>query len=250
MGIPFIPFGLLSPTDPQNPAATFNVGYVPYCDGSGMMGDNEVDSDGDGVSDRFFKGAKNLSASLDVIVRRYPSPDRIVLAENSAGGFAVHAALPLVRKLYPDVSIDVINDSGQGIANPGGIQALIEYWNAGAFFPISCSNCIGADGNLTDYHKYQLTQDPNIRMAYISSKQDETFAAVIAGGGAVFEAELIEAAAEINTAFPARFHSLIADGDEHTFLLSNFDYAVGGTTVKQWVANMVAISEAWVAVID
>ncbi|NRB47934.1 MAG: vtpJ-therm [Saprospiraceae bacterium] len=249
-GIPFIPFGLLSPTDPQNPAATFNVGYVPYCDGSGMMGDNEVDSDGDGVNDRFFKGAKNLSASLDVIVRRYPSPDRIVLAGNSAGGFAVHAVLPLVRKLYPDVSIDVINDSGQGIANPGGIEALIEYWNAGAFFPISCSNCIGADGNLTDYHKYQLTQDPNIRMAYISSKQDETFVAVIAGGGAVFEAELIEAAAEINTAFPARFHSLIADGDEHTFLLSNFDYAVGGTTVKQWVANMVAINEAWVTVID
>ena len=87
-------------------------------------------------------------------------------------------------------------------------------------------------------------------MAYISSKQDETFVAVIAGGGAVFEAELIEAAAEINTAFPARFHSLIADGDEHTFLLSNFDYAVGGTTVKQWVANMVAINEAWVTVID
>ena len=135
-GIPFIPFGMLSPTDTQNPVANYNVGYVPYCDGSGMMGDNEVDSDGDGIYDRFFRGVQNLSASLDVIFQTYPSPDRIVLAGNSAGGFAVHAALPLVRKLYPDVAIEVINDSGQGIANPGGMSTLIDYWNAGAFFPV------------------------------------------------------------------------------------------------------------------
>ena len=53
-GIPLVPFGILNPGDPQNPAANFNVGYVPYCDGSGMMGDNEVDSDDDGQNDRFF----------------------------------------------------------------------------------------------------------------------------------------------------------------------------------------------------
>ncbi len=76
-GIPFIPFGILNPSDAQNPTATYNVGYVPYCDGSGMMGDKDVDSDGDGVNDRFFTGAKNLSASLDVIARRDPSPDSI-----------------------------------------------------------------------------------------------------------------------------------------------------------------------------
>jgi hypothetical protein len=46
------------------------------------VGDNEVDSDGDGVNDRFFTGLKNLSASLDVIVQTYRSPDKIVLASN------------------------------------------------------------------------------------------------------------------------------------------------------------------------
>jgi len=38
-GIPFIPFGILSPSDPQNPVANYNVGYVPYCDGSMMSGE-------------------------------------------------------------------------------------------------------------------------------------------------------------------------------------------------------------------
>lgn len=249
-GIPLVPFGILNPADPQNPAASFNVGYVPYCDGSGMMGDNEIDSDGDGVNDRFFRGIQNLSASLDVIAKTYPAPNVIVLAGNSAGGFAVHAALPLVRKLYPNVRIELINDSGVGILDPGGMQTLITYWNAAAFFPSGCTDCIGADGNLTSYHKYQLTKDPNTRMAYISSKQDATFAPLIQGGGAAFEAQLIEAAGELKAAFPDRFNSLIANGDGHTFIIRDFTYPVGGTTVRDWVRKMMDQSADWNSVID
>ncbi len=206
-GIPLFPFGILNPADPQNPTSNFDVGYVPYCDGSGMMGD-------------------------------------------SAGGFAVHAALPLVRKLYPDVRIEVINDSGVGILSPGGMQTLIDYWNAGAFFPSSCTNCIGADGNLTDYHKYQLAQDPNIRMAYISSKQDATFAALIQGGAAAFEAQLIEASGELNAAFPDRFNCLIANGNGHTFLIRDFTFQLSTTSVRFWVNEMISESSTWNSVID
>ncbi len=248
--IPLVPFGILNPADPENPAANFDVGYVPYCDGSGMMGDNEVDSDGDGVNDRFFRGVQNLSASLDVIAQNYPSPEKIVLAGNSAGGFAVHAALPLVRKLYPNVRIDVINDSGVGILNPGAMQSLIDYWNAGAFFPSSCTDCIGADGNLTDYHKNQLTEDPNARLAYISSKQDATFAALIQGGGPAFETELIEAAEELKAAFPDRFNALIANGEDHTFLISDFTFQVGNTSVRSWVSDMINETAEWAQVIE
>ena len=69
-GIPLIPFGILSPNDPGNALSTYDVGYVPYCDGSAMIGDADVDSDGDGVNDRFFRGLQNLSAALDVIADR------------------------------------------------------------------------------------------------------------------------------------------------------------------------------------
>lgn len=247
-GIPFVNFGILNPNDATNPVASWNVGYVPYCDGSGMMGDNEVDSDGDGVNDRFFKGAKNLSASLDVIAKAYPSPGKIVLAGNSAGGFAVHAALALVRKLYPNTPIDVINDSGLGILNPGSMTELIEYWGAESFFPASCSDCIGADGNLTDYHKYQLAQDLNIRMAYVGSKQDETFAQML--GAANYETQVLEAAAEMNAAYADRFNCIIANGDQHTFLISQYGYSVAGTTIKAWVSQMVNDDTNWESTID
>ena len=247
-GIPYIPFGILNPNDAQNPVANYNVGYVPYCDGSMMSGDNEVDSDGDGVNDRFFKGLQNLSASLDVIVQNYPSPEKIVLAGNSAGGFAVHAALPLVRKLYPEARIYVVNDSGQGIGNPGGFEGLFNYWNSNAFIPASCTDCIGEDGNLTGLHDYQLAKDDNIRMAYISSKQDSIGSASM--GGPAFEAQLIEAATELNNTHPERFQSLIDNGDAHTYIIRSFDLEIGSITVRQWLADMINESEDWDTIIE
>ncbi|GAB5473093.1 MAG: hypothetical protein Mars2KO_11920 [Maribacter sp.] len=249
-GIPLIPFGILNPDDLQNPTANYDVGYLPYCDGSQMMGDNEVDSDNDGVNDRFFRGAQNLSASLDVIFQTYPNPENIVLAGNSAGGFAVHNALPLVRRLYPDVNIFLINDSGNGIANPDGLEFLINYWGASSFLPVSCEDCIGEDGNMTGYHKYQLDKDENIRMAYISSKQDSVLSAAFSGGGPAFEAELLEAVEELKQAHPERFNGLIDNGEAHTYIIRQFDTEVGVVSVRQRVADMLNGNTEWTTVIE
>ena len=249
-GIPFFPIGILSPQDAQNPVADYDVGYVPYCDGTAFMGDTDVDSDGDGTNDRYFRGLQNLSASLDVIVRNYPNPEKIVIAGNSAGGFAVHSALPLVRLLYPEAPIYVINDSGVGILDPGGMNSLITYWNAGAFFPPSCDDCIGDDGNLTGLHAYQLEKDTNAKLAYISSKQDETIAMTLSGGGTSLETQLLEAATELNTRFPDRFHSMIANGDQHTYLIRTYNAPVGGVPVRDWVSAMINNTSAWNSIVE
>lgn len=244
------PFGILDAFDPGNPAATFDVGYLPYCDGTFFTGDADRDSDGDGADDRFFRGIQNLSASLDVIAGRYPAPSRILLAGNSAGGFGVHYALPLVRKLYPGVPIELVNDSGVGIASPGTLETFNDYWNSAAFYPASCPTCIGEDGHLTDYHKYQLGEDDDVRMAFISSKQDEVLTEGLMIDGATFEAGLLPAMAELREAFPGRFRSLIADGDEHTFIIRQFDYPIAGITVRQWLAAMLGGGDDWVSLSD
>ena len=243
-------FGLLSDANPANPAAQYNVGYLPYCDGSLWSGDRDTDSDGDGRDDRFFRGLQNLSASLDIIAERYPAPRVIFLTGNSAGGFGTHMALPLVRKLYPDVAIELINDSGVGISAPGSQLALNEYWNSGAFFPASCDDCIGDDGHLTGYHQYQLNEDPNLRMGFMSTKQDAVIEERLMIGGPAFETALLEAMSELRAANPDRFRSLIADGDGHTFILRDFERVVGGTSVRQWVEAMLDGGNAWVSVTD
>jgi hypothetical protein len=249
VGLPLFNVGILEAGNPANPATDFDLGYVPYCDGTTFTGDRDVDSDGDGSNDRFFRGIQNLSASLDVIANTYPAPTRILLAGNSAGGFGVHYALPLVRKLYPEVPIEIVNDSGMGIYQPGTQERLNDYWNSAAFFPASCSTCIGDDGNLTDYHKYQLDEDENVRMGFISSTADE----VITGSGIdpeVFGAELIQTVAELEESHPGRFHSLISFTDEHTYIIKQFDFGIGDTTVRQWVTDMLGRSDNWVSVSD
>ena len=250
--IPGVPRrGIMDPDDPANPAAGFDMAYVPYCDGTLFIGDTDVDSDGDGMNDRFFRGLQNLSASLNVIHAAYPAPRRILLAGNSAGGLGVHFALPLVRKLYPSTPIDLVNDSGVGIYEPGTVELLVEYWNGGSAIPADCADCIGEDGNLTGFHDYQLDEDAGLRVAFISSRQDEvitgTFGLI---SPEAFEAQLLEAVDELVTAHPDRFASLIAAGEEHTFIQRQFGYVVAGTTVREWIADMLDGSPAWTSLSD
>lgn len=236
VGLPLFNFGILEARNPANPTTDYDLGYIPYCDGTLFTGDRDVDSDGDGINDRYFRGIQNLSASLDVIVSIYPAPSRIVLAGNSAGGFGTHYALPLVRKKYPDVPIELINDSGMGIQQPGSQERLNAYWNSGSFFPASCSSCIG--------------EDENMRMGFISSTQDEVIVGQSSIDGAAFETELLEAAAELEEAYPERFRSLISNTDEHTYIIKQFDFAVADTTVRHWVTNMLSVSDSWTSKSD
>lgn len=242
--------GIMNPNDSMNALANFDMAYIPYCDGSFHAGDANHDSDGDGSVDRFFRGIQNLSASLDVIFNAYPAPAKIVLAGNSAGGMGTHFALPLLRKLYPLVPIELINDSGMGIAQSGNLEAAFDYWGASDFFPSSCENCFGDDGNLTGYHSYQLAADDNLRMAFISTKQDSTVVDSSAMLPEQFEAELLEAVAELETTYPSRFGALIANGDGHTFLQRNYNTAIGNTMVSQWVADFITDSSSWMTVIE
>ena len=240
--------GIMDIEDPENPVAHYNMAYVPYCDGSFFTGDTEVDSDGDGINDRTFRGIQNLSASMDVIQSTFTAPSKILLAGNSAGGYATHFSLPLVRKIFPDVPIEMINDSGLGIAAPGTFESLTNYWNSSSFLPASCITCIGTDGNLTDLHKYQLAADNNLRLGYISSKQDEVVTGSISA--TAFEEELLQAASELNQEYPQRFRSLIANGEAHTFIQRRYTLEIGGTTVRQWVGHMVTDSENWLSVTE
>lgn len=244
-------FGILNPSDETNPAAEFDVGYVPYCDGSLFTGDAEYDLDGDGTIDRSFRGLMNLSAALDVIAARYPSPPRILLIGNSAGGMGVHFALPLVRALYPDIAIDMVNDSGVGILAPGSMEELSEYWNSGAFFPASCDDCISEQGHLTGYHAYQLREDRNLRLGYLSSRQDEVIVESLARTtGEAYEAALLEATATLKQAHGERFNSMIMKGSDHTFVVRDFARDVAETSVRAWLEALLEPGGTWMSVTE
>jgi len=246
--------GILDPARDNNPVRDWNVAYVPYCDGSLHAGDIDVDTDGDGQADRFQHGLHNLSAALDVAVRTFPAPRRILLAGQSGGGLGTIFALPLVRHLYPGVPIDVLDDSGVGVLKPGSpefLRQVIAEWNIGAFIPDSCAECIPADGHLTDYLNWQLEQDPDVRRGMLSYTQDFNLADLFLGiGGPAFEAALLQEMREQEEAHPGRMRSWIVDGSGHTFVELEPDRTAGTVALMDWVGLMISDSQDWVSARD
>jgi len=245
--------GILDPDLAGNPVADWNTVYVPYCDGGLHGSDRDNDSDGDGQVDRFQRGLHNLSASLDVAVKTFPAPKRILLTGISAGGFGTPWALPLVRHLYPGVPIEVINDSGLGIARtdePEFLRMLLEEWNMGAFLPPSCPTCIGADGHLTDFHKWQLAEDENFRLSMMSYTLDTVIPFFTKVSPEEFERAMRAEVADIENAYPERMHSFIRADADHTLLLGDTSLTAGGVSVLDWVTAMLEDSADWVSTSD
>jgi len=246
--------GILNPDQPGNPVANWNVVYLPYCDGGLHASDKDNDYDGDGTVESPQRGLHNLSAALDIAASSFPNPRRILLTGVSAGGFGTTFALPLVRYVYPDAPIDVINDSGVGVSrpnDPGFLRLLQSDWNQSAFLPASCPNCIPEDGHFSDYQDWQLDQDPNVRRAYMSNTQDAVIGNFFLGlSGEVFEEALLPEVMQMEDSHPDRVRYWIPDGTGHTFLFGGLDTTAGGVTALDWITAMLDDTDAWVSVRD
>ncbi len=244
--------GVLNPNLANNPLAGMSTAYLPYCDGGIFASDSDVDTDNDGVDDRFHRGLRNLSAGLDVAVRAFPAPRRIVLVGVSGGGYGTLFAMSIVRQLYPDIPIDVVNDSGIGINRPTDPvfnQAIIDYWNIGAFFPASCPEC-NVQGSSAGIINWQLEQDPDMRLGMLSYTQDATIGTFFLGiGGPAFESVLRSTFADVEAANPDRMRSFVRAGATHTFLLGDLSISVEDVSLSDWVGSMInGPAENWESV--
>ena len=101
----------------DNPLKNWNVVYVPYCDGSIHMGDASSD-------DAFYWGFRNTSAAVNVLKEQYPSPDKILIAGCSAGGYGSFISYMLIRYHFPNIPLYIYNESGPGIWNPDDPDTL------------------------------------------------------------------------------------------------------------------------------
>lgn len=256
-----------------SPVAGWDTMYLPYCDGSLFVGDVEIDDDGDGAPDRIHRGLRNLSAALDAAHERAPAPRRILIAGSSGGGYGTLLAPALVRRLWPGVPIDVLNDAGVGVAKPGDdafVLGLLDEWGASSLLPASCTGCVSG-GHLTGLIGWALDEDPDLRVGAFSSTRD----AVIAGiflrvPGEQFEAALRAELGALHAAHPTRFQPFIVEGELHTALLGDIagflgdndpeladqiasiitlgemaEIEVDGVSVADWLGHMVGEDPAW-----
>ncbi len=258
--------GVLNEELTQNPFLGWNVGYIPYCDGSIFAGDCDIDDDGDGSIDRYHRGFMNLSAALTALREEYPDPDRIVLVGISGGAYGAAVGAALTRMLWPEHSLDVIADSGLGLGREGDtvfLKTVLTEWNALSLFPEDCTTCF-RNGHATGLTSLLLSHDPHLRYLNISSEQDYVIGTLFLGQSGSTYAQSVQAETQrLAQDHPNQYRRFIYPGMQHTVLsfdsttdfsawdswmdeeilenlLGRFDVvSLGGVTVADWIAELV-----------
>lgn len=224
---------LLNPTLEENPVKDWNVVYLPYCDGSLFVGDNIITED-DGRT-RIHAGLHNTSAALSAAYKHYPAPRRIMLAGSSGGGYGTIMVAFIVRYIWPDTPIYIVNDSGVGIAYEGDrsfIDKLISEFNAEAFIPDDCEGC-GDNGHITDLVDYFLERDKNTKVAVFTSWFDSIIADVFLGmGPEAYQGALERATGPLHEKHPDQYRRFIVNDITHTTILGNVTGIVGSDPVN------------------
>ncbi|WP_405229973.1 pectin acetylesterase-family hydrolase [Lentisalinibacter sediminis] len=243
--------------DPSNPLSDYSIVYLPYCDGSVFIGDNQLPLNPetdvsyplplfpDGI--RYHRGLQNLSAGIDVAKDFFPDAHRVVVAGSSAGGVGASAFAPLlVRLAYGDEQqLSVINDAGPVAVNLNGLGLLTAQiraadWKFSQFYPESCEEC-KAVGQGTALIKWRLDNDSTIREAFYSTDGDSTNRGFLfVPDQTQYRQLLLSEHGELHEAYPARYKRFIVSGDDsHTALqLPRFYTAtVDGVPLVDWVAD-------------
>lgn len=235
-------YGVLNAADAENPVAGWNVVYSPYCDGSLHFGDSDIPD-----MNRAHHGLRNVSASLDVALSKFPNPRRILLTGASAGGYGTIWITALVRVSYPNAKLFVFNDAGIAISNPAspdGFRSVLGEWGATQFIPTTCDAC-RTSPHLTPWMSWNLQHDPNLKLGMFSSYEDS----VIAGtflmlDPAVFKQALLEQTAAVVETAPTRAKRFLVNGTQHT--VGNIHTtAVGDVQVATWLKRMLDEDPAW-----
>ena len=230
------------------PLSGWNYIFVPYCDGSVHMGDNEVDIDGDGVPDRWYWGLRGTSAAVAVMKELHPSPDKILIAGNSAGGYGTIFATMLMRLQYPRTKLYVFSKAGPGIFNPEDSdtwELIKESWNIKQFFPADCEKC---NDQITYLFDWMLERDNNLKVGLASAYHD-----LIIGGMTLkttpqkYKEMLMSTTDAIHKKHPDTFKRFFIKGTEHN--ISN-SYEVYGVTLREWLGHLVNDSPKWKDILE
>ena len=180
----FLP-GIFSQSSPDgtipNRFADWSVAYLPYCDGSVFIGDNDVEND-PVYGTRRHRGLRNLSAGMSVARKEFGRPKKVLVAGSSAGGAGSAVFAPfLARFVFGNrTDLSVFNDAGPIALDvnltPDAARARVNDWKYTQFFPRSCVKQGLCDpfGRQTGFIEWRLDNDSTIREAFYETDGDQT----------------------------------------------------------------------------
>jgi hypothetical protein len=258
----------------DNPFRDYSIVYMPYCDGSVFIGDNDVFDlawqayiegqlglpPGTGPVIRFHRGLRNQSAGMDLAKAMFPHASRITVAGSSAGGVGAVGLSPfLVRMLYDnEVKLTVLNDAGPVTVNldaADDIAARAGDWQFGQFYPASCADCDDLGQGGVALIDWRLENDSTVREAFYETDGDLTnrFFLDLLLDPLGFRNLVVTEHGLLNAAYPDRYKRFIVSGDtSHTALQSPLFYSqeANGVLLNEWTDDFLVPRPFWVDIVE
>jgi hypothetical protein len=165
--------GLTDRGDDDNPFATANFAFVPYC--TGDLGNGravrryQTDLLGLAFRDVHHVGRNNAVANAVVLASRFPDVDLVYVMGASAGGYAAVLNDDLVVGAFPAATVHVLADGAPFVPPQNG---LFGTWQAQWDLPIP-ADCDGCDRTFSTLFERRRAGDPSRRFALLTTTNDE-----------------------------------------------------------------------------
>ncbi len=250
--------GIFKAGDAANPVKDWSFVYIPYCTGDLHIGSatrtynnlaNPLLPFGQPFTIQ-HRGFDNFMVVLDWMRQNFRSPQTILVAGSSAGGYGAAGNFPYVKEAYPNAHLHVVADASQGVTTSGFDQTGRSSWN-----PQLAPWIYGADSSWArgaDLLRYAAEHYPRVKVSQFTTALD-TVQALFYGvmeqvnppGGlcpsAMVDwnqsmlATLGQYAANVDN-----FRYYVAGGTYHTLLRSPTFYteSSGGIVFADWLTGM------------
>jgi pectinacetylesterase len=237
---------------PGNPFSDWTFVFVPYCTGDVHAGGG-VTRTYAGVT-WLHHGRANLDAAIARIAAAVPSPEKVVVAGSSAGGFGTLLAFDIARSRWPaggsGPKAYLVDDSGPTFVGNDLAQPLRDaWWSSWNLDATVTPLCTGCKTDLSQLWDVLHAAHPSDRLSLLTTTQDTTMMGFFLlnpaspAGIAAFQTGVTNLAAKLHTIPNAA--SFVVSGSAHALLLQPGAFSAGGTALTAWLAQQVNDDPSW-----
>jgi hypothetical protein len=239
--------GVLS-REPRNPYRDWNYVFIPYCTGDVHAGNNVVTySFGTTTSVFHHKGHANFLTFMERVGATFPSPDKVLIAGDSAGGAGAVVNYTTARRYWPSARMYLIDDSLLFFAaNETPAQTMSSELANWGIQPLLREIC-GDDTCQADFSRIYTglrRQFPSDRMAVISYEQDGTMSLYYETLQQLYQTYLNQLTDQV--LHPANYQTYFLNGTNHTMLFTPAtDTTSTGVNLWDWLNQMESDDPQW-----
>jgi len=240
------PQGMADLTNPDNPFKDWFQVFLPYCTGDIHWGNATTTYHWGGADHTInHKGFANVTAVLDWIQAGFEKPEKLFVAGCSAGAYGSVMGAAYVHKLYPDVPLYQLGDSGAGVITQNFFESGFPNWGAEATIPdwIPALDIPWQELTMAKLYVAGANYYSSDRFAQYNTAHDEDqrfFYSAMGGNGDDWSQMMMASIAQIQDA-ASNFKAYTAPGQIHCITPLDIFYTreVNGVKFTDWLDAMV-----------